>query len=79
MDDEGVREWLTERQPEFRRLAIEHLELERTLAGLMANPQPDSEQQAAISETKRAKLRVKDAMQVWVDRHRGRWHVPEEA
>ena len=79
MDDEGAREWLTERQPEFRRLALEHLDLERSLAELMASPHPDSEQLTAISEAKRAKLRIKDAMQVWVDRHRGRWHAPEEA
>lgn len=79
MDDEGAREWLTERQPEFRRLTLEHLALEHTLAELMARPHPDSEQLAAITEAKRAKLRIKDAMQVWVDRHRGRWNDPEEA
>jgi len=78
MDEDGTREWLIERQPSYRELYLEHLELEARLRELQALPYPDHHQQAEITGLKRSKLKVKDAMQVLVDRHRYRWCSRQE-
>ena len=65
-----VREYLLARDPEFQRLASEHLQYETQLDQLTTQTYLNSEDLLLEIELKKRKLRVKDEMEMLISRHR---------
>jgi len=66
-----IREHLMASNPEFQRLAQEHLQYESQLEQLFKQPYLSSEDLLLQTKLKKLKLRVKDEMELLVARHRG--------
>lgn len=65
-----IREHLMASNPEFQRLAQEHLQYESQLEQLSEQPYLSSEDLLLQTKLKKLKLRVKDEMELLVARHR---------
>ena len=64
-----IREHLMASNPEFQRLAQEHLQYESQLEQLSKQPYLSSEDLLLQTKLKKLKLRVKDEMELLVARH----------
>jgi uncharacterized protein YdcH (DUF465 family) len=65
-----VRQSLLAQDPEFRRLAEEHSRCESQLEQILKQPYLNSEDLIQETYLKKLKLRLKDQMELMVERHR---------
>ena len=61
--DGSTREQLLAADPEFRRLAQEHMQRDERLQQLLSVPYPSSDQQIEEQRLKKEKLRLRDLME----------------
>jgi uncharacterized protein YdcH (DUF465 family) len=69
-----IRQSLLEANPEFRRLAEEHLRCEEQLEKIHDDPYLNSEELIQESVLKKKKLQLKDQMEVIIARHQQQLH-----
>jgi uncharacterized protein YdcH (DUF465 family) len=63
MDDHRIKEILIEKNGSFKKLFLEHQELEEKLQALMHNKFKNDEERTEEKNIKKKKLKLKDAMQ----------------
>lgn len=63
MDDHRIKEILIEKNGAFKKLFLEHQELEEKLQALMHNKFKNEEERTEEKNIKKSKLKLKDAMQ----------------
>jgi uncharacterized protein YdcH (DUF465 family) len=69
-----IRQSLLEANPEFRRLAEEHLRCEMQLEKIHDDPYLNSEEIIQESVLKKKKLRLKDQMEMIIAQHQQQMH-----
>ena len=69
-----IRQSLLEADPEFRRLAEEHLRCEMQLEKIHDDPYLNSEELIQESVLKKKKLRLKDQMEMIISQHQQLLH-----